>query len=272
MIFTHMADNLLRWKRILRTTGGDLAIQKCTATLMKWEWSEQYGNAQMLKIKDSPGTVTITDITDGKEITHSLKQLETNEGKRQLGIVLPIDGNFTQEYKRRLQMSKILGKRIYMAPLNQYGSIIVYRMYYISKVAYPLSITQFSRDQCNGIQSHFYRYALPKMGINRHTPHALFFGPSSQGGFDFHDMYTEQIGKHIESIRNHIRRQDSVGKAFLKTLSLYEVVIGSARPLFDIKPWNYDYGKMNSEVFFLWLVCARLRINITINTLSTNPI
>ena len=260
-----MASNLLRWKRILRTTGGDLAIQKCTVTIMKWEWSDEYGNAKMMKNVDAPGTVEITDITEGEQVTCALRRLETNEGERQLGIILPIDGNFRQEFERRLEMSKTLGKRIYRAPLNQYESIIVYRMYYIPKVAYPICITHFSREQCNEIQSHFYRYALAKMGLNRHTPHALIFGPAARGGFDFHDLYSEQISKHIETVRNHVRRQDSVGRAFLMTLNTYEIMIGSSMHLFDIKPWIYSYGEDSSEIFFLWLVCARWKVKLTIN-------
>ena len=120
-----MAENLLRWKRILRTTGGNLAIQKCAVTIMKWKWIKEFGIPRMVKTNKSPGTVTITDITDREEIKYSLKRLKIDKGERQLGIILPIDGNFQQEYERRLQMSRVHGKCIYRAPLNLYESIIV---------------------------------------------------------------------------------------------------------------------------------------------------
>ena len=40
-VFKQMSEEMLHWERILRVTGGDLALHKCTVTLMKWTWGEK---------------------------------------------------------------------------------------------------------------------------------------------------------------------------------------------------------------------------------------
>ena len=105
---------------------------------------------------ETPGTIILTNINDGKLEKISLQRLEIDESERQLGVIIPADGSFQQEYKVRLSQSKDLGKRIYRAPLSHYESFLVYKLYFIPKIKYPLSLTQFSLKECNEIQSHFY--------------------------------------------------------------------------------------------------------------------
>ena len=155
---------------------------------MKWKRNEITGVPRMMNSIEAPGTITICDITDGIMTNINLKRLEPSEGERQLGIVMPLDGSFKQEQLVRWDKSKDLGQRIYRAPLQPYEAILVYKMYYIPKVAYPVSLTKFSKKECDAIQSQFYRYALPKMGLNRHTPRALIFGPMLLGGFQLYDL------------------------------------------------------------------------------------
>ena len=38
--FRSAGKSMLHWKRLLKTTGGDLAPQKCTVTVMKWKWEK----------------------------------------------------------------------------------------------------------------------------------------------------------------------------------------------------------------------------------------
>ena len=37
----------------------------------------------------------------------------------------------------------------------------------------------------------------PKCGLNRHTPHAVIFGPSKYGGLARPDLWTEQAIEHL---------------------------------------------------------------------------
>ena len=263
-IFEEASAEMTHWKRILRVTGGDLAPQKCTVALMKWKWNESRGYSRMMTKQEAPGTINISDRTEGSDQTVLLRRLEVNEGDRQLGIILPLDGSFTQERQRRETDCKNLGRALYNSSLTHEESVIVYRVYYIPKVSYPLSITKFKQKECNTMQSWFYRYALPKMGLNRHTPKALLHGPMDLGGLELHDMYTEQLTRHLEKIQQHIRRNDNIGRAFLCNLVSYEIVIGSSKPLFKINPWRYCYGEQTSTIFYLWRMIRQWKLNLDI--------
>ena len=206
----------------------------------------------MMDIRDAPGTIVIQNIDDNNAQSVSLKRLETNQSERQLGIIMPLDGNFVEERIVRWKQSQLLGQKMYRAPLTPYEGVIVYKMYYIPKVGYPLSLTKFTKKECEDIQSQFYQYAPPKMGLNRHTPKALLFGPLQLGGFNLHDIYPDQIIRHVTKISQHIRRNDSVGKAFTSNLRVFEILLGSNKPLMKKNPWNYPYVDRSTTIFYLW--------------------
>ena len=58
-IFSNATREMIHWRNILRLTGGDLAAEKCTVTLMKWRWNEATGVPEMMDIRDAPGTIVI---------------------------------------------------------------------------------------------------------------------------------------------------------------------------------------------------------------------
>ena len=47
--------------------------------------------------RHAPGTIVIKTPSDGIMQNMSLKRLETNQSEQQLGIIMPLDGNFEQE-------------------------------------------------------------------------------------------------------------------------------------------------------------------------------
>ena len=70
---------------------------------MKWKWIQQTGFLTMMNNHDAPGTVVIRDEIGGEVTTLRLKQLDPNQGEQQLGIIMPLDGNFKQEKLARWQ-------------------------------------------------------------------------------------------------------------------------------------------------------------------------
>ena len=67
----------------------------------------------MMDIRDAPGTIVIQNIDDNNAQSVSLKRLETNQSERQLGIIMPLDGNFVQERIVRWKQSQLLGQKMY---------------------------------------------------------------------------------------------------------------------------------------------------------------
>lgn len=94
--------------------------------MMKWKWTEHNNIPKLMTKTDGNSTIKIEEITESETKTIKLHQLEVNESKRQLGVILPIDGNFNQEFDKRKTISTNLGKKMYVALLTHYKSIIVY--------------------------------------------------------------------------------------------------------------------------------------------------
>ena len=101
------------------------------------------------------------------------------------------------------------------------------------------------------------------MGINRHTPKAILYGPMCLGGFALHDIYCDQIIQHFIKINQHIRRQDNAGKAFLCNLNTYKVLLGSATQMFELSRARYMYvGETNTTVYYMWKMSTTWCLNM----------
>ena len=57
---------MLHWKKLLQTTGGDLAPHKCTVMILKWKWGSKTRQAALMRKDETPGTIILTNINDGK--------------------------------------------------------------------------------------------------------------------------------------------------------------------------------------------------------------
>lgn len=161
-----------------------------------------------------------------------------------------------------MKQSKTLGQKLYKSPLNHSESILVYRLYHIPKLSYPLSITKFSQLECEKIQSQFYRRCLPKIGLNRNMPKVLLFAPMSLGGYELHDLYCEQITQHIIKHIQHTWRMDNVGRAIKCNINALSVILGSNTPFFQLPRTQYMYGGQNTTLYYLWRMSTHWNPNI----------
>ena len=254
-IFQAISQEMTHWLKILQVTGGDLALQKCHITLLKWKWGPTSGKPTLATIQDVPGTAIIdTQGLDNESIRQEIKRYNPSESERQLRVRLPIDGNFKQEYEYRMKQSQNLGWKLYRSPLTTAASYLMYKVYYSTALKYPLSITKFTKIQANNIQSKFYKYAMPKMGVNRHLPNVIKFGPYEYGGCQLMELYIKQLYQHIKELQKHIRRQDGVGKAFIANLNAMTVLTGSVTPIFQLNPDLHNYVDTSNMVYYLWKV------------------
>jgi hypothetical protein len=251
-ILSHLQYCLKRWHNILQITGGDLALAKCTFSLMKWKWQ---GIDPILESSVSmPGQITI----DGTNIT----RLEPNEGTRVLGVRMAMDGSFTDELKYRIQQSKKMGMKLYKSWLSTTDSFMVYETRYRPAMEYPLMITTFSKRQLDQIQKPFVHLLLPKIGLNRHTPLAVVHGPIFRGGLGIVRLEEQQIIKHFASFQGHLRRDDNVALSFRIQLMLQQLEVGSGTLFLNTDPSKYPYATHNTRLGYLWKQCFRFSITI----------
>jgi len=77
------------------------------------------------------------------------------------------------------------------------------------KLAYPLTATNFTKEQCYEIMKQAFTSTLPAMGINQHFPQAIVHGPRSHQGLDIPNLFMEQLIAHIVTLLQFGSQQDN---------------------------------------------------------------
>ena len=85
-----VSRELTSWWKLLRITGGDLALEKCLYSVMSWKWTGYYNDREMVTLDDCKEEVTVHP-SDSDPIT--ISRLPPTKAERQLGIRLSMEGN-----------------------------------------------------------------------------------------------------------------------------------------------------------------------------------
>lgn len=259
-ILRQMKKCLLNWNTLLQYTGGDLCLEKCVISVMKWE-SNYWGIQRMVTKATHPGTITIPGTT-GKE--EELVRLDPNESERTLGVRMPMNGTFNKEYNFRKQQIENLGHKMYYAPFTPRDAWIVYHCRYKTIIRYALPITTFNTDQLHEIQKKFIYLLLPKIGLNRHMPRAVIYGPKKYGGREIMDIRLEQPILHYLHNLGHLRRKDMAGKALSITLNDTQLESGLIRPFQEYNSIDTQYVTKNTRWRYFWKVCDEYKLNLKV--------
>jgi hypothetical protein len=105
-------------------------------------------------------------------------------------------------------------------------------MYLRPRLTYPLSCTSLTQKQCKNVQAPALAALLPKMHLNRHTPHAVLFGDYCFGGLSLPDLYTDQGFNQLKFFIGRICLQDDVGQLILIAISYIQILPGVQKPFF----------------------------------------
>lgn len=236
------------WQKLIHTTGGELEIEKSCLSIMSWQ--QQHGREVLAPIAASPGDMCISSVKyPGLQV--QLDRNEPSKGERLLGVRLALDGNDKDEYRYRLSQSTELSGKIMSSPLSRVDAEVIYRERWLSSVGYCLPITQLSDTECDEIQIPFFQAILPKMGLNRHIPKAVRFGPTKYNGKGLGDFSTEQYILHLEQFIGALRKRQELGDLFRIVMDKYQQLIGSEKHFLTLDPSVYSYGE-SSFMQYLW--------------------
>ena len=260
-----VSREITSWWNLLRITGGDLALEKCTYSVMKWKWSG-YANTRELLTPDEMNCSVSVQRDDGEQIL--LRCLDPGKAERQLGIRLSMEGNWNDEYKHREQQVTLLCQKIYCAQLSHYEALMAYQFYIKSALYYALPLTVFSYDECVSLNKIILNKVLPKCGINRHTPRAVVYAPASLGGFQFDHIWTKQLSLQIEMLQCHLRRMDTLGHAILCNLNCIQLLVGRSICFLALDPHQHQYVDQTGCFGLLWMACFTLEIQCIVPAMS----
>ena len=112
--------------------------------------------------------------------------------------------------------------------------------------------------------SPVYQALLPPLGYNRHTPHAVLYGPHRLGGGARHHLYSASGLHHINRFLGHLRQQDDVAKLYITALNLLQLYSGTGTPVLTTNYKQYSYVP-NTRLTFLWKFITTINATITVS-------
>ena len=263
-ILEKMTGNLRTWQRLLQLTGGDIDLEKSKWCIMQWRHSTTWGVPQIESAKTFKGTIGINSPISATDKNDNLSRLEPWEADRVLGLRLPMTGSMSLEYEYRMKQIKTLAKKLYTAPFSHQEAYQVYFSRYRPIVCYPLPVTLFSIKQCDQIQKKFIFHLLPKIGLNRHMPRAVIYGPKHLGGREIMDLRVEQRVAHWGTTTGHLRRGDRAGKGLRLTLNDHQCVVGSSTQFLLLDPNKYNYVDKKTRWYYSWEMMWDLQIETSL--------
>ena len=221
----------------------------------------------MATIHDTPGDLNIID-TPTKSVC--IRRVEPSHAERILGVRMAATAQMTTEYAYRLEQARALASRIRRAPLRRCEAEGAYR-HWIPIASYCLPITTFTPKQAANLMSPVYQALLPPLGFNRHTPHAVLYGPHRLGGSSRHHLYSASGLQHINRFLGHLRQQDAIAKLYMTELNLLQLYSGTGTPILTTNYKQYSYVP-NTRITFLWKFLTAINATITVSDAWTPPL
>jgi hypothetical protein len=201
-VVTRMTTKAQRWERLIWSSGGALNLDKCYLYLLEWTYSKT-GIARLKPLKDMPYDVSLT-AGNSPAPPVPIRTVEPHQGTRTLGVRLAPDGNDHDEYTFRLTQAQALKHRLSSAHLTREQANIGFQSLWRPAIGYPLPITSFTPKHCQKIQSQYMPQFSTQMGLNRHTPNAIKYGPLRYGGMNLPSIWAEQGAGHVKLALSHL--------------------------------------------------------------------
>jgi hypothetical protein len=251
-VIRDLTKMMRHWHRLLKITGGDLCLEKCKLSILSWNNTNLWGLPSISTLEEFPGCVSMDNTHQDHQEQVDLERIEPWQGERILGVRIPIHGTMTEELTYRQQQTQDMAKALRKAPFDPQDAWMVYESRYRAALRFPLPVTTFTEAECHSIQQPFIYQLLPKLGLNRHTPRSVIYGPKLLGGLELMDLRCEQPHLHYQATLGHIRRQDQAGKGLRINISDLQAEIGSAYPVFHLDYTRYNYGTAHTRMQYLW--------------------
>ena len=264
-----LKDCLDTWSRLVDISGGEISLtEKSWFQILSWKLN--HGTEELQTTTDNNISLyTSSTKTPGQTI--KVKQIDSTHGLRYLGVRLSCSGSDTHEYKYRLKAAKKLAGQIATTPLTISEALTVYQERWKATFFYCLPITQFTKSQCNKLQSTIFQKLLPKLGYNRHMPAVVLAGPYQYGGHNLISCWHEQHCLHIERLIRYICRNCNIGKLLTILMEQYQFFLGIHQPFLSLPSTNYQYG-IKHMLQYVWDACTELQVTLHMPSLHIQPL
>ena len=167
---------------------------------MYWEWVK--GRPSLVPNAAMPGMIALTQ---GHIPNYTVIDcLEVWEAQHTLGVrVVAPNGNFQKVAEFLRNKANNYAACLIMSNLTEMDAFIFHQSTYIPSVTYSLLVMTLDALQLNKIQSRPIPAILNKLGVNKHFPCSIAFGPNNLCGLALLDLSIEQGVWQICHFMNH---------------------------------------------------------------------
>ena len=257
-----MQKSLLEWDKLLQLTGGALSLNKCKVSLMHWK--QDFFGIHRCTSKTTGGTIQMPSEEIGDKMD-SLDRIDPWKSERILCVRIPMDGSMKNEFEYRTKQIDSMAKKLHNAPFTPKDAEMVYQVRYKPTNKYAFPVILFDSNQLNDIQKKFVNNFLPKVGINRHMPRTVVYGPIALGGMGVMDLRMEQPVFAIKTIIGQMRRDNKAGKVLMANLYETQAEVGISRPFYNDGFVKYTHVTKNTRWYYIWQVCQEMKIELHVN-------
>ena len=143
------------------------------------------------------------------------------------------DGNFHKEAEFLRNKANNFAARLIASNLTDMDTFIFHQSTYVPSMTYSLPVITLDPWQLNKIQSRSIPAILNKLGVNKHFPRSVAFGPKDLCGLALLDLSVEQGIQQIQHFMNHTFAQDTVGNMMMIELRALQLESGSGLHLLE---------------------------------------
>jgi len=227
------------WERLLFSTGGALNLQKCSWSLLTWQWNK--GVAKLCTNAQAPATLRLTAGCDTSPV--EVPRLSPYDGFRTLGVYISPSGSTAMARTKLRNISLDYATMITGSRLNRSEALWSYLLYLLPKLTYSTPALTLTEQESHDVQSPSIMAVLPKLHVNRNTNRSIVFGPMSLGSLELPTVYASQRFGRLAYFTGHINLGDKTGKLLQISLSYLQLISGCRSPVLH-QPYKY---------FGLWL-------------------
>jgi hypothetical protein len=248
------------WERLLWTTGGKLALDKCKFYIIYWKFAADGRGSLMTKAELNMPPLMLTEGDSGNYQT--VEQLDVDDAFKTLGIHKTISGDQTVQISEMKKKSDAYARGILSVSVTNFEAWTGLFTIWLAQMNYPLAVTSLKEKECKAIQSKAVNASLSKCGFSRKMSRDVVFGSPWYGGLGWRHLFFEQGIQHVMTIIKHLRTPGEFNRVLLISLQWYQKQAGVC-----FSPFRYP----NAPLPYLeheWLDGARLFLHLCLASLD----
>ena len=248
-IFEDMQESIDRWEEGLKITGGAIVPSKSWVYPISFEFSED----GLWKYKSMLDNDFQFSVKDHRGIRQILQQHEVDIGTETLGVILAPDGNNKAAVRKLRHIAEKWFALVKVGHLQPDETFLATNSRIMKSLSYCLPATTFSKKECDFILAPVLKASLARTHICSTFPRAVVFGPISELGLGYSDLYTIQGVSQLNSVTHYLPMIDDITGKLLRSnfeAAKVDIGLGGDFVMYDYK--TFSLHLTNSWIKSMW--------------------